>query len=262
MENSEENLPSSLEKLQISPMSSQMCVRNFNPFGKVHVNGPVAPESVFQSMSLTGAACPSGSCFCNKKKKPQGSIFIQKTMFKRPVLQKSRLGNLNRRVLRAPILRLKENPSIMRPLDSPTALTSHLASLDLSVSQGKVLALDSHELSDFRSLVSVSVPKLNLKALSRFDAISFIELRTKRDKHFIVGLRTPRRRTHSDSSTLLALPSSESSESATNQRPQASCSIQARMTPDDTNIDELASYFDLFVHIPKKMSHMAEMMYI
>jgi hypothetical protein len=45
-----------------------------------------------------------------------------------------------------------------------------------------------------------------------------------------------------------------------------SCSQQARMTAsgscDDVTIDELASYFDVFVHIPKKMSHMAEMMYI
>lgn len=31
---------------------------------------------------------------------------------------------------------------------------------------------------------------------------------------------------------------------------------------DDVTIDELASYFDTFVHIPKKMSTMAEMMYI
>lgn len=33
-------------------------------------------------------------------------------------------------------------------------------------------------------------------------------------------------------------------------------------TSDDVTIDELASYFDTFVHIPKKMSTMAEMMYI
>lgn len=32
--------------------------------------------------------------------------------------------------------------------------------------------------------------------------------------------------------------------------------------PDDVTIDELASYFETFVHIPKKMSSMAEMMYI
>lgn len=45
----------------------------------------------------------------------------------------------------------------------------------------------------------------------------------------------------------------------------SSCSHQARMsapTPCDVTIDELASYFETFVHIPKKMSSMAEMMYI
>lgn len=44
-----------------------------------------------------------------------------------------------------------------------------------------------------------------------------------------------------------------------------SCSHQARMSvapPCDVTIDELASYFETFVHIPKKMSSMAEMMYI
>lgn len=43
------------------------------------------------------------------------------------------------------------------------------------------------------------------------------------------------------------------------------CSHQARMSvapPCDVTIDELASYFETFVHIPKKMSSMAEMMYI
>ena len=42
------------------------------------------------------------------------------------------------------------------------------------------------------------------------------------------------------------------------------CSLQARISPPpcDVTIDELASYFEEFVHIPKKMSHMAEMMYI
>ncbi|XP_030759803.1 uncharacterized protein LOC115885147 [Sitophilus oryzae] len=45
----------------------------------------------------------------------------------------------------------------------------------------------------------------------------------------------------------------------------ASCSHQARMNinpPCDVTIDELASYFETSVHIPKKMSSMAEMMYI
>ncbi|CAH1165847.1 unnamed protein product [Phyllotreta striolata] len=43
------------------------------------------------------------------------------------------------------------------------------------------------------------------------------------------------------------------------------CSNQARLNahpPCDITMDELASYFETFVHIPKKMSSMAEMMYI
>ena len=49
----------------------------------------------------------------------------------------------------------------------------------------------------------------------------------------------------------------------------SSCSVQTRTDPsvpdycdDDTSVGELASYFELFVHIPKKMSSMAEMMYV
>lgn len=200
----------------------------------------------------------------------QGRGLVQRPIFKRPVLQRNRIGDLHRRVLRAPTLRvgisgnMGQTLEMLKPLDSPTALTSHLTSLDLSSTKGKVLGLDTHSFNDFKSLVSVDVSKLNLKSLSRFDAISFIELRTKRDKHFVVGLRAPRRRTYSDSTAVTSPTLTEvCGESTSSQRPQASCSIQARLnTPDDTNIDELASYFDLFVHIPKKMSHMAEMMYI
>ncbi|XP_013098344.2 uncharacterized protein LOC106081135 [Stomoxys calcitrans] len=51
------------------------------------------------------------------------------------------------------------------------------------------------------------------------------------------------------------------------QRCSTTCSQQAAgnsaVAPsDDITITELASYFDTFVHIPKKMSSMAEMMYI
>lgn len=49
---------------------------------------------------------------------------------------------------------------------------------------------------------------------------------------------------------------------SSHQRP--SCSQQALMNQAncDVTIDELACYFETFVHIPKKMSSMAEMMYI
>ncbi|GAB1599785.1 dual specificity protein kinase splB-like [Argonauta hians] len=40
---------------------------------------------------------------------------------------------------------------------------------------------------------------------------------------------------------------------------EKTCSLQARL--DDMSVNELACYFEEFVHIPKKMSEMAEMMY-
>lgn len=57
---------------------------------------------------------------------------------------------------------------------------------------------------------------------------------------------------------------SEPSSSSQSTNPNT-CSLQARISPAlscDVTIDELACYFEEFVHIPKKMSHMAEMMYI
>lgn len=59
---------------------------------------------------------------------------------------------------------------------------------------------------------------------------------------------------------------SQSETTVSTGQPSSSntCSVQARISPPscDVTIDELASYFEEFVHIPKKMSHMAEMMYI
>ena len=59
---------------------------------------------------------------------------------------------------------------------------------------------------------------------------------------------------------------SQSETNGSTGQPSSSntCSVQARISPPscDVTIDELASYFEEFVHIPKKMSHMAEMMYI
>lgn len=55
----------------------------------------------------------------------------------------------------------------------------------------------------------------------------------------------------------------------TSRNHQPTCCSQQALNPalveeddvDDTTVEELAAYFDCLVHIPKKMSQMAEMMY-
>lgn len=103
--------------------------------------------------------------------------------------------------------------------------------------------------NDSQSSFKALLPKIDTDILKAFDTLSFKELR----------IQSPKPNSPNDSSG-----STTKRENNSNN----SCSIQARMEPslysdcDDTSIEELASYFDLFVHIPKKMSSMAEMMYI
>lgn len=70
--------------------------------------------------------------------------------------------------------------------------------------------------------------------------------------------RCHRRLSENELPNLNALSISESLE----PYPYRSCSQQAR-NPDyeDTTMDELAAYIDNYLYLPKKMSHMAEMMY-
>ena len=72
---------------------------------------------------------------------------------------------------------------------------------------------------------------------------------------------TPQTRSHGMNTPLSlddALPSASSSSAE--QVLERSCSQEARL--DDMTVTELACYFEDYVYIPKKMSSMAEMMYI
>lgn len=76
----------------------------------------------------------------------------------------------------------------------------------------------------------------------------------------------PLQQQHQQSSQQQQQSLNSTSSSPTASSSSASCSTQARLNgssmPCDITIDEMASYFETLVHIPKKMSSMAEMMYI
>lgn len=228
----------------------------------------IDPEAVLESLSLSGAECPSGTCHCNKRRIQEGNI-LHRTMFKRPILQRSRLGCFSRKVLKDPVLRLKDsnvdNSCGVKINCLQNDITNNLP-VDLSNCTGKILGCnESNKPTDFKCLVNNNSSVIgNNNSNDIYSGPSYIELRTKKEKNITVPIKRRGAKVCVKCSDAglpcdMKLPQKTQSSS--------SCSLQARLTSpplqcDDTTIDELASYFDLFVHIPKKMSHMAEMMYI
>lgn len=162
------------------------------------------------------------SCDCNKK---QQNI-RHSISFKRP----------NKKILREPVLKfIKCSHKLYDTKMHPKLLHKSHRQKEKLFGQ-----CASHQDTDFRSIID-ACEQLRLDStdvnLSNYSSSSFQDARSP----------IPAQRIENTNSTI------------------GSCSHQARMNvnpPCDVTIDELASYFETFVHIPKKMSSMAEMMYI
>lgn len=113
---------------------------------------------------------------------------------------------------------------------------------------------------DFQSLAE-QVKEIEVTTKDR-SAATWTELRSSTSKNSVSSKTTFSEKsaeaTEESTDTLSRMNQSVVSKSSALFR---SCSQEARLNELEFNADELASYFDELVHIPKKMSEMAEMMY-
>ncbi|XP_073824554.1 uncharacterized protein [Musca autumnalis] len=248
-------------------------------------------SSVLEEMKLTGG---SSSCSDESLNTSNISGGVQKPSFKKCI--SSSAGTPGKKlILREPVLKaisacLHPQSSVRRKLLLPAS--SH--SIDISTQTNERLPMAASKgMTDFRDLieecrslltedVDFSV-RLNQLSLSSRNSKNFTKMQTQfcnkpriRTTHKQLAstgtttevgsggcVKDSNDEYHQQSS--LAQPPSNlqrCSSSHTSCSQQAAGNTATTTSSDDVTIDELACYFDTFVHIPKKMSTMAEMMYI
>lgn len=186
-------------------------------------------------------------------------------------------------VLKALSLCLHPQSNVRRKLLLTSVSGPSGQNFDFHNQKHEKMHMASKGISDFRDLIDECrnlltedvefTGRINQKYLSNQNLQRFTKMQTKACK-----MQTKAKQKLGESTTDVARGgcASDSNDDDTNnlnvltQPPlnatnnTRSCSQQAagNATADDVTIDELACYFDTFVHIPKKMSSMAEMMYI
>ncbi|XP_049958725.1 uncharacterized protein LOC126475152 [Schistocerca serialis cubense] len=272
------SLPDSLEKLEIDikRVTERNSLSTSNPFSQKTVI-TVDERALLKSLSLSGEKCVSTSCKCNTQKhkshkngKLEGNL--RSSTFKRSIVRKSRLNfltgssvckrrNRHNSILRDPILHLPSfsplKPARFSVMEVRLRNVTQFRVTELIISpevSGVVPFGNNVTPSDFKSLF-LKCENSN-EETKDYETVNFQNLQAGTSLLTIT-----------DDDDDESKSTKTAAKSSPNRGTQGqTCSQQALMsTPtncDDVTIDELASYFDVFVHIPKKMSHMAEMMYI
>lgn len=183
---------------------------------------------------------PKCTCKISKKQRHK-SFIVRPAKLNLPITDKKNFKS----ILKPPTLHLSSDKNKICKTDTSKSTVSAPSSTAFVDLKGKVF---TNGKNDSQNSFKALLPNSDTDILKAFDTLSFKELRPQ-----------VKSRCSADES---------SSSNKRENNSSNSCSVQARMRPslytdcDDTSIEELASYFDLFVHIPKKMSSMAEMMYI
>ncbi|XP_062592618.1 uncharacterized protein LOC134254071 [Saccostrea cucullata] len=227
---------------------------------------PYPQEVIFsmQKISLNHEKCENEQCMCSKQRSqaepekkynyakvatftPPPRKYIREARLKLHHSEKDR-----KQIIRSARLKLVKQgkPSEKIPL--------HVERTKLPVSG----ALDSPTNSNFLFGAGCNTNLENFSSLNQGaseketdleNASLHKRLKSSNHKHHF--------RSKTDPSYFSKAVSSESLKSrGSDQYLERSCSQEARL--DDMTVDELACYFEDFVYIPKKMSSMAEMMYI
>ncbi|KAE8737760.1 hypothetical protein FOCC_FOCC016773 [Frankliniella occidentalis] len=228
--------------------------------------------------------------FSSSLSNSQNFSIIKKSRFK-PGSSRSKTWILREPVLKLESLPRKESVESSSPSVSPVRLDtkstsdspSEVLKLPLGPikSQGSVFgACASVAHTDFGGLRPSKSISEEIKEPKQFTATSYrnIRLSTPPSRTMQPSKVVKRKKDHRKESSSKSRPISDTTNTLASRQTSlhqstgqsTSCSQQARMVGnshvstgnDDVTIDELASYFDLFVHIPRKMSHMAENMYI
>ncbi|KAL3867647.1 hypothetical protein ACJMK2_040520 [Sinanodonta woodiana] len=224
-----------------------------------------------QKLNFHSETCQSKTCHCGelrlKSKVKQKFNYAHCSVLSKPVIREARLKIHHsekdcKQVIRAAKLKLhklgkkpvKKDKAILNPTQIP-GLPSNIKSLPVF---GSGIKLNSRGALGFADVDSAK-RKASTDSIPTYSFTGFQTPDLKRGKVSPTSDSSERK---SDSLLDEVLPAREQTTLSRQESVysvEQSCSQQARL--EETSVNELACYFEEFVHIPKKMSTMAEMMY-